>query len=154
MTSALAPQVRKLRARRPRRVSLLESILAGAATPRVDVLEAVMQGLPAGELDAILRYGLSLGEAASALGVSARTLVRKREKQTPFEVTESDRLVRLAQLLADADRLIGDHTKALGWLRASNWGLGDRVPLTMLAADAGVELVRQSLTTIAYGGVA
>jgi putative toxin-antitoxin system antitoxin component (TIGR02293 family) len=144
----------KVQSPRRRQLSLLRSILSGTSPAPVDVLERVMGGLPAADLEEILEYGLTLGEAAGAIGVSTRTLVRKREKQTPFEVTESDRLIRLARLLRDADRLIGDHAKALLWLRAKNWGLGDRVPLEMLAADAGVDLVRQSLTTIAYGGVA
>ena len=148
MTVQLAPKVRK-----PRLV-LLRLVLAGATPPAIEVLEAVRHGLAANELNEILTYGLSLGEVASALGVSTRTLLRKREDKRPFDTAASDRLVRLASVLRDADRYIGNHDKALAWLRDPNWGLGNRVPLDMLAADAGVNLVRRSLVTIAYGGVA
>jgi len=118
------------------------------------ILEAVGRGLAANELNEILGYGLSLGEVALALGVSKRTLVRKRQDKRPFDTAASDRLVRLATLLRDADRYIGRRDKALAWLRDPNWALGNRVPLDMLAADVGVDMVRRSLVTIAYGGVA
>lgn len=142
------PKVRK--SRRP----LLRLVLEGAAPPATEVLKAVQDGLAARELTEILAYGLSLAEIAAALGVSTRTLVRKRDEKRPFDTAASDRLVRLASVLRDADRYIGNHDKALAWLRNRNWGLGDRVPLEMLAADAGVDLVRRSLVAIAYGSVA
>jgi putative toxin-antitoxin system antitoxin component (TIGR02293 family) len=142
------PKVRK--SRRP----LLRLVLEGAAPPATEVLKAVQDGLAARELTEILAYGLSLAEIAAALGVSTRTLVRKREEKRPFDTAASDRLVRLASVLRDADRYIGNHGKALAWLRSRNWELGDRVPLEMLAADAGVDLVRRSLVAIAYGSVA
>jgi putative toxin-antitoxin system antitoxin component (TIGR02293 family) len=148
MTAQLMPKVRK------RRSALLRRILEGTAPPSIEVFEAIRRGLAANELNEILAYGLSLVEVASALGVSTRTLLRKREDKKPFDTAASDRLVRLANVLRDTDRYIGNHAKALGWLRDPNWGLGNRAPLDMLSADVGVELVRRSLVTIAYGGVA
>lgn len=148
MTAQPTPKVRKTR------TTLLRLILGGATPPPIEIFDAIHRGLAASELNEILTYGLSLGEVARALGVSARTLLRKRDDKKPFDTAASDRLVRLANVLRDADRYIGDHQKALAWLRDPNWGLGDRVPLEMLGADVGVELVRQSLLTIAYGGVA
>jgi len=134
----------------------MREILSGGRTTDTQIIEAVSAGLPASALDDLLRAGLDLGEIARVVGVSERTLHRKRERGAAgfLDVAESDRAIRLARILAEADRYIGNHEKALRWLRTSNLALGDRVPLDLLATEPGVEMVRQSLVTIAYGGVA
>lgn len=84
-------------------------------------------------VETLLSYGLTSSEVA-ALG--------------------SERLHDIANLLLDADRYIGDHEKALRWLRSSIWAMGNRTPLEVLAKDNGIAIVRLSLVAIAFGGVA
>ncbi|HET9096647.1 MAG TPA: antitoxin Xre-like helix-turn-helix domain-containing protein, partial [Candidatus Baltobacteraceae bacterium] len=129
----------------------MREILAGAPRSDNQIINAVTGGLPASALDDLLEAGLELAEIARVVGVSERTLQRKRGTAGTLDVAESDRTVRLARILAQADRYIGEHGKALRWLRTRNWALGDRVPLDLLATEPGVEMVRQSLVTIAYG---
>lgn len=134
----------------------MREILSGTHKSDTQIIDAVSGGLPASTLDDLLRAGLDLSEIARVVGVSERTLQRKRERGAAgsLDVAESDRTVRLARIMAEAIQYIGDHEKALRWLRTRNWALGDRVPLDLLATEPGVEMVRQSLVTIAYGGVA
>jgi putative toxin-antitoxin system antitoxin component (TIGR02293 family) len=150
MTVQPVPKGRKTA--KPR--TLVQSVLTGGAPAPMDVFTAVGEGLPVADLELLIEYGLTLGEIGNAIGVSQRTLLRKRMQKARLDVAESDRVMRLATLLADADRYIGDHSKALAWLRTPNWSLGNRLPLDMLSVDAGVALVRQVLVSIAYGGVA
>lgn len=154
MARALTSSVRKAEAQHHRK--FVRDILGGAHKSDTQIIDAVSGGLPAGVLDDLLRAGLELGEIARVVGVSERTLQRKRERGAAgsLDVAESDRTIRLARILGDADRYIGDRRRALRWLRTPNWALGDRVPLDLLATEPGVEMVRQSLVTIAYGGVA
>jgi putative toxin-antitoxin system antitoxin component (TIGR02293 family) len=64
---------------------------------------------------------------------------------------ESDRMVRLARVLALAKETLGDMEKAGRWLQTSNRALeGDR-PFDRLDTDAGVRSVEQVLGRIAYG---
>jgi putative toxin-antitoxin system antitoxin component (TIGR02293 family) len=118
------------------------------------IIDAVGRGLPPSALDDLLDAGLSEDEVAGVIGFSVRTLHRKRDRGVRLDVAEGDRAVRLARILAEADLYIGARGRALHWLRAGNWSLGGRTPLELLATEPGVEMVRQVLATIAYGGVA
>jgi putative toxin-antitoxin system antitoxin component (TIGR02293 family) len=156
MAAVRTSSVRKKAAPVPKGRRIVREILRGASKTDTQIIDAVRWGLPASALEDLLRAGLELVEIARVVGVSERTLQRKRERgpSGSLDVAESDRTIRLARILAQADRCIGNHEKALHWLRTPNLALGDRVPLDLLATEPGAEMVRQSLVTIAYGGVA
>lgn len=118
------------------------------------IIASVNRGLPPSTLDELLQAGLSEEEIAGVIGFSVRTFHRKRHRRMPLDVAEGDRAVRLARTLSEADLYVGARDRALHWLRTKNWSLGDRTPLELLATEPGAEMVRQALTTIAYGGVA
>jgi putative toxin-antitoxin system antitoxin component (TIGR02293 family) len=118
------------------------------------IIGAVQHGLAPSVLDELLDAGLTEEEVAGVIGFSVRTLHRKRDRSARLDVAEGDRAIRLARTLAEADLYIGNRSRALHWLRAKNWALGDRTPLALLATEPGLEMVRQALATIAYGGVA
>ena len=53
------------------------------------------------------------------------------------------------------DRIvIEDENDALTWLKSPQYGLGERVPLSMLTTEAGTRLVEQLLLRIEYGVIA
>jgi putative toxin-antitoxin system antitoxin component (TIGR02293 family) len=133
---------------------LIRDLLRHANPGDDTIIESVRRGLQPGSLDDLLGAGLSEVEVASVIGFSVRTLHRKRDRRVRLDVAEGDRAVRLARILAEADLSIGARSRALHWLRAKNWALGGRTPLELLATEPGVEMVRQALATIAYGGVA
>jgi len=134
--------------------SLIRDFFRQAKASDDAIIEAVRRGLPPSALDDLLDAGFSEEEVAGVIGFSVRTLHRKRERRVRLDVAEGDRAVRLARILAEADLYIGNRGHALHWLRASNWSLGGRTPLELLSTEPGVEMVRQALATIAYGGVA
>lgn len=138
----------------PTPVTLVRALLHGDHVDDQSTMRAIENQLPASSLNAVRDWGLTIEEIAGAIGVSSRTLLRKRAGKQQLDVAESDRLVRLARVLADADALIGDHGNAVAWMHHQNLALGNVTPLSMLATDTGVALVRQSLGAIAYGGVA
>lgn len=144
----------RLRAKRPTPTAFVHALLNGEHIDDQSTISAIENQLPANTLNAIRDWGLTIPEIAGAIGVSSRTLLRKLSNRQPLDVAESDRLVRLARILADADALIGDHAKAVTWMHHVNLALGDVTPLSRLSTDTGVALVRQSLGVIAYGGVA
>ena len=63
--------------------------------------------------------GLTLKELASALDLSPRSLQRRRSSGR-LERHESDRLYRLARIVAIANVYLGDRERALRWLRHPN----------------------------------
>jgi putative toxin-antitoxin system antitoxin component (TIGR02293 family) len=96
--------------------------------------------------------GLTLKEVASALDLSPRSLQRRR-RSGRLARYESDRLYRLARLVAIADEYLGDHERALRWLKHSNHALGGLAPVAAMDTELGARQVENILGRIAYGGI-
>jgi putative toxin-antitoxin system antitoxin component (TIGR02293 family) len=82
--------------------------------------------------------------------ISARTFQRRRERQEPLSEAESDRVLRIARIANEAERVFGDSGKARRWLSADNRILGAK-PLDLLATDAGAREVEAELIRIDFG---
>jgi putative toxin-antitoxin system antitoxin component (TIGR02293 family) len=101
-----------------------------------------------------LTLQLTIEDVADVLGVSPRTIVRKEhDKEATLSPPEADRAYRLARIVDLAIELIGDRDKALAWMRTPNAYLGGETPVRMLDTEVGTDLVTESLSVIAYGGV-
>lgn len=115
------------------------------------LLRGVEAGLPYASLEAVTeRFGLSRSEVAAALRLPPRTLAR-RKRERKLRPDESDRLVRLARVAADAARVLGDDAKAGSWLRRPNTALGGESPLELLRSDLGARQVEDVLGRIEFG---
>jgi putative toxin-antitoxin system antitoxin component (TIGR02293 family) len=53
-----------------------------------------------------------------------------------------------------ATEVLCDEQQALEWLRTPQHGLAERVPLDLLATDAGTEQIRAELLRIRFGFLA
>jgi putative toxin-antitoxin system antitoxin component (TIGR02293 family) len=117
-----------------------------------ELVELTREGLPADILNTMAGE-LSVPKVivAKMLGISERTLSRRIAVNALLTAEESDRMVRLARVLALAKETLGDMEKAARWLQTANRALeGDR-PFDRLDTDAGVRSVEQILGRIAYG---
>lgn len=121
----------------------------GTATELVDL---VREGLPA---EALPRMAEELSVDRSAVarvaGISDRTLSRRLATHSRLTAEESDRLVRIARVLALADETLGDRAKSSRWLQTPNRGLDGHMPFDLLDTDTGVRSVETVLGRIAYG---
>lgn len=118
-----------------------------------DMSEAIRDGFPNAVVQALVHSsGLSLQEVASSLDLSLRSLQR-RKQQGRLARYESDRLYRLARIIALAGRFMGDHRRAIDWLKRPNRVLGGVPPLKLLDTELGARQVENVLGRIAYGGV-
>jgi putative toxin-antitoxin system antitoxin component (TIGR02293 family) len=95
---------------------------------------------------------LTLKELAAALDLSRRSLQRRRRsgRLAPYE---SDRLYRLARIVALANEYLGDHERAMRWLKRPNRALGGAAPVTAIDTEPGARQVENILGRIAYGGI-
>jgi putative toxin-antitoxin system antitoxin component (TIGR02293 family) len=122
------------------------------ATDR-DLHEAIREGFPHVVVAALMRAsGLTLKELAEALDLSPRSLQRRR-RSGRLARFESDRLYRLARIVALAGQSLGDRERALRWLKRSNRALGGATPLTGLDTELGARQVENLLGRISYGGI-
>jgi len=117
-----------------------------------DLARATRAGLPVDSLDALAEE-LSVQRMAVAklLGISERTLSRRVTSNGRLTAAESDRVVRLARVLALAKETLGEMEKASRWLQTSNRALEGDKPIDRLDTDIGVRSVEQVLGRIEYG---
>jgi putative toxin-antitoxin system antitoxin component (TIGR02293 family) len=115
-----------------------------------DLAEIVEKGLPTGSLALLKQRGLSVTEI-SEIVISPRTLKHRRARGEHLSHEETDRMVRVARIVALADEIFGDHSKALLWLRTEDDRIGGRRPLSMLQTDAGGRLIESMLWQIDEG---
>jgi len=118
-----------------------------------DLRSAIREGFPKSVVSSVMESaGLTLRELSQSLHLSPRSLQR-RGQQGRLARHESDRLYRLARVLALARHYIGDKDRAARWLRRPNRALGGNAPLELMDTEAGARAVENVLGRIAYGGL-
>jgi putative toxin-antitoxin system antitoxin component (TIGR02293 family) len=118
-----------------------------------DLREAIREGFPPAVVQELMRAsGLTLRELARALDLSPRSLQRRR-RSGRLAGYESDRLYRLARIVALANEYLGGHERATRWLKHPNRALGGIVPLSAIDTELGARQVENVLGRIAYGGI-
>jgi putative toxin-antitoxin system antitoxin component (TIGR02293 family) len=130
-----------------------ERALGRALSSDRDLREAIREGFPPAVVEELMRAsGLTLKELASALDLSPRSLQRRR-RSGRLARFESDRLYRLARIVAIANQYLGDHERATRWLKRPNRVLGGIAPVSAIDTELGARQVENILGRIAYGGI-
>src|SRR5882724_3705850 len=118
-----------------------------------DLRDAIREGFPPAVLEKLMQFsGLSLKELAGAVDLSPRSLQRRR-RSGRLARFESDRLYRLARIVALAQQSLGTHERAMRWLKRGNRALGGVAPISAIDTELGSRQVENVLGRIAYGGV-
>ena len=118
-----------------------------------DLREAIREGFRPAVVEELMRAsGLTLKELANALDLSPRSLQRRRSSGRLARY-ESDRLYRLARVVAIANEYLGDRELALRWLKRPNRALGGIAPVAAIDTELGARQVENILGRIAYGGI-
>jgi putative toxin-antitoxin system antitoxin component (TIGR02293 family) len=107
---------------------------------------------PKSEFDLALlkQKGLTFSEI-SEIVINPRTLKHRKARGEHLSHEETDRMVRVARIVALAENIFGNHAKALRWLRTADDRIGGRNPLSMLQTDAGGRLIESMLWQIDEG---
>jgi len=130
-----------------------EQTLGRSLSSDRDLRDAIREGFPPAVVEELMRAsGLTLKELAAALDLSPRSLQRRR-RSGRLARYESDRLYRLARIVALANEYLGDHVRALRWLKHPNRALGGFAPVTAIDTELGARQVENVLGRIAYGGI-
>lgn len=134
-----------------------DSLLGGRAVlrrkPRSELewVAAVRRGLPAGVVDALTgSLGVTQAHLAASLGISERTLVR-RKSQGRLNVEESDKMLRAARTVERAAEVFEGLAPALDWLKTPNTALSSVTPFSLLDTAVGAEAVWDTLGRIEHG---
>jgi putative toxin-antitoxin system antitoxin component (TIGR02293 family) len=110
------------------------------------------EGLPVGSLTLLAQeLVVERKTLARVVGISERTLSRRIAQDERLSVDESDKIVRVARVVAMATDTLGTIKKASLWLQTPNRVLGGETPLSLLDTDTGVRSVETILGRIEWG---
>jgi putative toxin-antitoxin system antitoxin component (TIGR02293 family) len=126
----------------------------GVQAAGIDLIDEVERGLPRRAYEAVSEaLALTPTEQDRLLQVSLRTRARWKRRGR-LDPATSDRLVRLARILALAATVLESRENAVAWLREPSDGLGGRSPLAAIASDPGAEKVSNMLYQMEHGAYA
>ncbi len=118
-----------------------------------DLRDAIREGFSSAVVEELMQAsGLTLKELAESLDLSARSLQRRR-RSGRLARFESDRIYRLARIVALARQNLGGSDLALRWLKRPNRALGGAAPIAAIDTEVGARQVENVLGRIAYGGI-
>jgi putative toxin-antitoxin system antitoxin component (TIGR02293 family) len=115
-----------------------------------DLLRLVENRLSIQAIGALSKYGLTDSEIYTLI-IPRRTLAHRKLKREPLSQEESERVVRVARIIALAETVFGDPAQALRWLRKPKRRFEGRTPLELLATETGARLVEEMLYQIDAG---
>jgi len=118
---------------------------------RIDLLAEIERGLPVSAYLALVKtLGLTPAEEDRLLQVSLRTRVRWKHRSR-LDPAVSDRIGRIARMLALAIDVLENRAHAIAWLREPSDVLNGRTPLQAISNDFGAEKVTNLLHQMEYG---
>lgn len=133
-------------------------ILGGPAVLKVNVQSMadlgrqIEHGLPVDSLLRLARdFGLAQESLLRPLGLSKATLARIKKSRGRLSEHVSDRLFRVAAVLAQAEEVLGSPENAIAWLNEGIPALGGATPLSRLTTTEGYQAVLDILGRIEYG---
>lgn len=115
-----------------------------------DLVKVVERRLPSEVVDALRRSGLT-DEEIYSLVIPRRTLTHRRTRREALSREESDRVVRVARVLALCETVFADHDRSWHWLRGGKRQFQGRTPIQMLVTEAGARFVEEVLYRIDEG---
>lgn len=102
------------------------------------------------EIDSLKEHGFS-NEEIYKIVAPRRTLARRIENNERLSAVETDRVLRLKNIVAEAERVFAHPEKAHRWLRKPCRALEGAVPLELLETETGAKIVENELGLIDHG---
>lgn len=126
------------------------SVVGREALSGIDVVRLVRRGLPVGAAQHLLDSGRVTAVELDRVVLPRKTLAHRRKVGT-LTADQSDRLLRVARVVALAEETFGGREKAAVWLRRPTAPLAGERPLDLLDTDEGAREVEGLLGRIAHG---
>lgn len=127
-----------------------QAVLGGSIATSRDLIEAVRRGFPVQAVEHVIETGrMTLAEIDEV--VLPRKTLSHRRKIGTLTTEQSDRLIRAARVIAEAEETFGSQEKAGKWLRRPTTALSGEKPLALLDTTEGAAQVEALLGRIAHG---
>lgn len=127
-----------------------QAVLGGSIATSRDLIDAVRRGFPVQAVEHVIETGrMTLAEIDEV--VLPRKTLSHRRKIGTLTTEQSDRLIRAARVIAEAEETFGSQEKAGKWLRRPTTALGGEKPIALLDTTEGAAQVEALLGRIAHG---
>lgn len=126
------------------------AVIGGDAAAGVDLVPLVRRGLPTAAVQFVLDSGSLTAAELDRIVFRRKTLGNRRELGT-LTPKQSDRLLRVARVIAAAEETFGGREKARWWLRRPTTALAGERPLDLLDTSTGSREVETLLGRVAHG---
>jgi putative toxin-antitoxin system antitoxin component (TIGR02293 family) len=123
----------------------------------IELHERIVEGLPRSTAVYLVSnlQEIKLDESMRVLNISSRTWHRikgdKADLDKPLDVDQSARLWSMAEILAQAEEVLGTREEAELWLSRPAIGLDGHRPIALMATPQGAGLVKTLLEQMAHG---
>jgi putative toxin-antitoxin system antitoxin component (TIGR02293 family) len=124
--------------------------VTGAVIETFDLVHLIRRGLPVGTVQFVLDSGRLTASELDQIVLPRKTLAHRIRLGT-LTPEQSDRLMRVARLLALAEETFGNQQKAGTWLRRPTSVFAGERPLDLLDTDEGAREVEALLGRISHG---
>lgn len=120
-------------------------------TNKLQLIQQIRQGIDVSYLDLLAdNLNLNMKEVIKLVDISSRTLVR-RKQEGKLRADESERVYRLADLMARATDVLHSYEEAKHWLKTPKKALGGETPLSLADTEIGAKEVKDLLGRIEHG---
>jgi putative toxin-antitoxin system antitoxin component (TIGR02293 family) len=135
----------------PRRAefALLEQLLDASIHSGLDLAELASERVAVEVIDRLSAHGLKADELSFI--IPRRTLTHRRQNQERLSTDESDKAIRLAKIVSQADAAFDNQDKAMHWLRSPQHRFGGKSALDMASTEHGARLVEEALVQLDEG---
>ena len=128
-------------------------LFRGDTASRMGLIEIGKKGVTKDALLRLAKYlSLSVGQLASILPVSERTIQRYRRSQR-FNSVVSEQVLQIAEVAARGTDVFGERERFLSWMKSPCRALGNRPPAELLSSRFGTGIVLDELGRIEHGVV-
>tara|TARA_R110000822_G_scaffold2474_2_gene11838 strand:- start:1440 stop:1946 length:507 start_codon:yes stop_codon:yes gene_type:complete len=117
----------------------------------LQLIEQIRKGIDVSYLDVLAdNLSINIKEVIELVDISYRTLVR-RKQEGKLRADESERVYRLADLMARATDVLHSDEEAKYWLKTPKKALGGETPLSLADTEIGAKEVKDLLGRIEHG---
>jgi putative toxin-antitoxin system antitoxin component (TIGR02293 family) len=128
-----------------------EEVIGKEVYSELELAEVVRMGFWPTVIDRLFDGGVLKKTDMERLVMPRRTLNHRIKKGERLTREESDRVTRVARIVAMAEETFGNREKASRWLHKPKRGFGGQTPIDLLDTEEGARVVEDQLFRIAHG---
>jgi len=118
---------------------------------QLDLVKLGGKGVSKGTVVRLARHlSIGLKGIAPLLSVNQRTIQRLGAGKV-FSRPVSERILRIALVVARGEKIFGDRERFNIWLKEPNKAMANQTPLSLLASDFGIDMILDELGRIEHG---